>query len=109
VVELIVNLGGPQQVVDPDDARRFTRYRASWVAGSQRSFIVIGWRRRLVDVQGYMSWRTCSFGQSSRGASIRRSTRRWRRRPAGALAVIDGGYHLVTLTTMGVVLGALGS
>lgn len=41
VVELIVNLGAPQRVVDPEDPSRFTRYRASWVAGAQRSFIVI--------------------------------------------------------------------
>jgi methylphosphotriester-DNA--protein-cysteine methyltransferase len=41
VVELIVNLGAPQRVVDPDDPSRFTRYASSWVAGAQRSFIVI--------------------------------------------------------------------
>jgi AraC-like DNA-binding protein len=41
VVELIVNLGPPQLVVDPDDPARHTRYHASWLAGMQRSFIVI--------------------------------------------------------------------
>jgi len=41
VVELIVNLGDPQRVVDRDDPSRFTRYRASWLAGMQGSFLVI--------------------------------------------------------------------
>lgn len=41
VVELIVNLGAPHRVVDPDDPARFTRYHASWLAGMQRSFLVI--------------------------------------------------------------------
>lgn len=41
VVELIVNLGPPQRVVEPDDPTRFTRYHASWLAGMQRSFLVI--------------------------------------------------------------------
>lgn len=41
VVELIVNLGSPQRVVDADDPARFVRYRASWFAGMQRSFLVI--------------------------------------------------------------------
>lgn len=41
VVELIVNLGAPHRVVDPGDPTRHTRYHASWIAGMQRSFLVI--------------------------------------------------------------------
>jgi AraC-like DNA-binding protein len=41
VVELIFNLGPPQRVVDPGDPGRFTRYHASWLAGMQRSFLII--------------------------------------------------------------------
>jgi AraC-like DNA-binding protein len=41
VVEVIVNLGAPHRVVDPDDPNRHTRYHHSWIAGMQRSFLVI--------------------------------------------------------------------
>jgi AraC-like DNA-binding protein len=41
VVELIVNLGPPHRVVDPDDPTRYHRYHDSWLAGMQRSFLVI--------------------------------------------------------------------
>lgn len=46
VVELIVNLGPPHRVVDPDDPARFTRYHTSWLAGMQRSFLVIAAEHR---------------------------------------------------------------
>lgn len=41
VVELIINLGPPHRVLDPADPTRFTRYHAAWIAGMQRSFLVI--------------------------------------------------------------------
>jgi AraC-like DNA-binding protein len=43
VVELILNLGGPQRVVH--SATRFTRYRAAWVAGFQSSPVDIASER----------------------------------------------------------------
>src|SRR5262245_22050199 len=40
-LELIFNLGSPHKVVDPDDFRRFTLYRRSWIAGLQDKFLII--------------------------------------------------------------------
>ncbi|HEY2139385.1 MAG TPA: helix-turn-helix domain-containing protein [Chthoniobacterales bacterium] len=40
-VEVIINLGDPQKLCDPDDHARFTSFRHSWISGERTAPIVI--------------------------------------------------------------------
>lgn len=39
-IELMINLGAPHRVVDPDDHARFQLHQDGWIAGMQNSFLV---------------------------------------------------------------------